>query len=207
MKKIVILDSDKSSLYGLNMFLDGIPEFNVVHASPTLDNLNIDSEDFKPDIIILDVNILKANLSCFIENINNSDIIIICYTNNLSPERIKEGFMSGIDGYISKNCFGDDLISAIKRISKKNKFVDTPVLNIIIENLFFNKENNKIAKEKSLNILSNRESEIYSYILEGNNPKEIAELLYISHKTVLNQRSRIFKKLKNIYNDELIENH
>ncbi|MEH7110106.1 LuxR C-terminal-related transcriptional regulator [Bacillus sp. JJ1764] len=48
---------------------------------------------------------------------------------------------------------------------------------------------------KDYNILTKRENEVLTLVLEGKNNREIAENLYISGHTVKNHMSRIFKKL------------
>lgn len=98
-------------------------------------------------------------------------------------------FKQGASGYLTKDSEQEILLEAIRKIAKGRKYV-TPKLAVkLAENLMGN------SSRPIHETLSNREYEIMCMTASGLQPKEIAETLRVSVKTVNTYRSRIREKL------------
>ena len=93
-----------------------------------------------------------------------------------------------VNGYLLKEFALEDLAICIEKISL-NEFWFSPKLNV---SMTTNKFDTEITK---INLLSAAERKILSFIGNNLSSKEIAELLFISEKTVEKHRSNIIKKL------------
>jgi len=97
---------------------------------------------------------------------------------------------AGASGYLTKESAPDELIKAIRKVSRGRKYVSPS----LAEKLAFELE---IDSEKPLHeTLSDREYEVMRMIASGKRVKEIAEELFLSIKTISTYRSRILEKMK-----------
>jgi DNA-binding NarL/FixJ family response regulator len=101
---------------------------------------------------------------------------------------IRELFASGANGYLLKDAPARQLFDAISYVLDGGQYLAPGISREVIEP----------AGERTgpLALLGNREFEIYSFLVEGKRPQEIARLLKISPKTVDTYRSSIVRKLE-----------
>lgn len=105
---------------------------------------------------------------------------------------------AGAAGYLTKESAPDELITAIRRVSKGRKYVSSS----LAEKLAFDLERD--TEKPFHEILSDREYQVMCMIASGKRVQEIAEELCLSVKTVSTYRSRILQKMKMKNNAELM---
>jgi DNA-binding NarL/FixJ family response regulator len=109
-------------------------------------------------------------------------------------EFLEQALSVGIDGYLLKEEASKELFSAIETIRHSGNYIST----ILVEEshrLLFKKYREKSAK-LPIETLTTREREILKLVAEGKTSKEIAELLFISPRTVEKHRYNIMQKLQ-----------
>ncbi|MDA8139494.1 MAG: response regulator transcription factor [Desulfobacteraceae bacterium] len=102
---------------------------------------------------------------------------------------------AGAAGYMNKESAPDDLIRAIRKITKGGKYVSPTLgekLAIIME-----------AEPSSHHSLSDREYEVMILIASGKTLSQVAEEMSLSIKTISTYRERILLKMKMKSNAEL----
>src|SRR5207247_822551 len=97
---------------------------------------------------------------------------------------------AGASGYLTTDSAADELVIAIREVSRKGKYITPLVAKKLIDSMDSNGD--KPEHEK----LSNRELQVLSLIVKGKKIKEIAEVLSLSPATVATYRSRILEKMK-----------
>ena len=100
---------------------------------------------------------------------------------------IKEMIDAGVSGYILKNTGKRELIEALDQLVKGDTFFGSEVTDELMKS-FKNADNNPH--------LTNREVEIIRLIENENSNKKIADMLFISERTVETHRKNIFRKTK-----------
>jgi len=95
---------------------------------------------------------------------------------------------AGAYGYLLKDCASGELINAIKTVAANKKYISNRVSELFQDNIM-------AEKQGSLPELSVREKEILQLIAEGHSSKEIADMLFLSSKTVDAHRKNIMDKL------------
>jgi DNA-binding NarL/FixJ family response regulator len=147
-----------------------------------------------PDIAILDIDMPYKNGLEVLEDIQNQSytrvIILTMYTD---AEMLRKSMSSGAAGYLVKDETTDELVSCIETIIKGKKYVasklrSSPDIQLKI------RENEAILER--LGKLTQTELKTIKLVSEKYSSKEIAELLFVSPKSVENYRSRICKKLE-----------
>lgn len=107
-------------------------------------------------------------------------------------------FRAGAAGYLTKKSAPEELVNAIRTISKGKKYVSPSLAETLIGEL-------DVTTEKSLHsALSDREFQVLCLISSGKTSGEIADELCLSIKTVSTYRARILEKLRLKNTAELI---
>ena len=101
---------------------------------------------------------------------------------------IRELFRNGADGYVLKDGPARHLIEAINYIRDGGQYLTPLLRRETIENSRDNKD--------PMALLSKREFEVFSFLVDGMRPKDIAKILEISPKTVDTYRANIMRKLE-----------
>lgn len=116
---------------------------------------------------------------------------------------VKELLQQGVDGYILKSDAHESIQLALDKITSGKRFLSDEVAELLINNI----------DEKEQSSLTPREEEIVKLIVKEYSTKQIAEILFISERTVETHRKNILKKtgcanlvalVKYAYNHKLI---
>lgn len=152
----------------------------------------------KPDIIIMDIAMRDMNGIEATRQIKkeNPDINIIALSMHSERQIVVGTFRAGASGYLLKDSTSVELVEAIRTVYSDRKYVSQKISNIVLQEISDAKMD---SEEIGVEVLTNRESEILQLISEGNSTKRIAEVLFISPKTVESHRANIMEKL-NIHN-------
>ena len=102
---------------------------------------------------------------------------------------VREALRAGVDGYLLKDGQTRHLTDAINYIRDGGVYVSPLLRGAAI----FTKHER--AAEDPLTALSPREMEVFTYLVSGLRPKDIADRLEISPKTVDTYRASLMRKL------------
>lgn len=104
---------------------------------------------------------------------------------------------AGASGYLNKECAAEQLVTAIRKVATGGKYISQP----IAEKLPFELErSDERAPHETLSV---REFEVMCAIASGKSPREIADELSLSVKTIGTYRNRILEKMKMKNNAQL----
>lgn len=147
----------------------------------------------EPDIVIMDISMPELNGLLASKEIlhNDKDAKIIILSTHLRDSYVSEALKMGVKGYVLKDSAMEDLVSAIRAVRKGQTYLSPKVTSLTVERML----KGEAFQGAPVNRLSSREQEVLQLLAEGKSNKEIAEILFISPKTVDNHRSSIMKKL------------
>jgi len=195
MKKIKIIIADDHRLIrdGIKTMLSKNERFDVIAEAENGEELLKLLNNALPDIILLDITMPGKNgIEIFTELKKvNSAYKFILLTMHEEPEYVIKAVKGGASGYLLKNLEYEELEKAIITVAEGGKYFNNRVSAILLENL-----HNKTEEEAYSEKLTDRELEILKEIVSGFTTKEIAEKLYISHRTVETHRVNIMRKLE-----------
>jgi len=189
--KILIVDDHKILRDGLKNMIEKFPTFKVVgEATNGREALNL-TQKLKPDVVIMDVAMEGLNGVEATQQIvqQSPETKVIGLSMHSNKRFILGMFKAGAYGYLLKDCDSSELIEAIKTVSQNKKHISQRISGAIVDELI-----SPTKKEESE--LSHREKEILQLIAEGKSSKEIAEILFLSSKTVDSHRKNIMDKLE-----------
>ncbi len=189
MATFIIADDHPLTLQGMKLFIEQLKH----RVLATFDN-GINAYNniiiMKPDFAILDLSMPSMNGLEVLEKVrtHNKTIKIIIYTMYNETSLFEKAVHLGVNGYILKEFAIQELETCIETLKYKNEWFSPKLSDTLVI------KDNDSFQEKLL-ILTPSERKIISLIAEEKNSKEIANLLFISEKTVENHRSNIIKKL------------
>ena len=126
---------------------------------------------------------------------------VIILTMHKRKEYLHHCLTAGAEGYLLKEDADTELYAAIKKVTEGGIFI-SPILSEELVDDFAQLCQGDLQFPSD--ILTAREREVLKLIAEGKKNKEIAQLLFISIRTVENHRANIMKKLKLKNTSELV---
>jgi DNA-binding NarL/FixJ family response regulator len=194
MIRVLIVDDHPLMRKGLVLSMTGEPDVKVVaqasNAEEALDALH--AED--PDMAIVDISLPGMSGLELIKHMLAlrpllKILVVSRHDESLYAER---AIRAGARGYVMKLEAADVMIRAIRRVMNGGIYVSDE----INERLLLGMATGRDGLVKSpLEVLSDRELEVFELTGRGYGTREIAEKLHLSVKTVESYRARIKNKL------------
>lgn len=103
-----------------------------------------------------------------------------------------QALKAGASGYVLKSVADRDLVAACRAALRDEPFLYPGAVTALIRNYLDRIRNGEEPPEQ---ILTPREEEVLKLVAEGHSSKEIAEMLFISIKTVHRHRENLLNKL------------
>ncbi len=146
------------------------------------------------DIILLDINLENENGLDVCEKIKkeNEQIKIIALTMINEFSVIRKMINNGADGYLLKNVDKEELISAIETVHSGKHYFGKSTMKLLSHNTTMKSESHTTHK---IPVLSRREKEVLTLIIDEYTTQEIADSLGIKFSTVETHRRNLSIKL------------
>ena len=200
MDKIKAMIIDEQALFraGVHQALSEQPDLEIVEADPNRNPLEL-IEATMPDVVLLGSDLASRSGIDLGRKISqyypNTRVIVLSPDPN--DEELFEVIKTAAEACISKKATADELAGTIRRASRgeypiNESLMTRPRVAKQVLNQFrgFTRTLEGIAAP-----LTKRETEILTYVAEGNSNKEIARILSISEQTIKNHVSAILRKL------------
>jgi DNA-binding NarL/FixJ family response regulator len=186
--KIVIVDDHPLVRQGLEAVLSTETDMTIVgKASNAGEAVDLICSAF-PDIVLVDLMLSGSSgldvIKTCKEKVSTCKYIVL--TSSVSQDDFQTADQIGADGYILKEAFPEELISAIRLIYRGRKFYDPLVIEFMM----------KKETSNSMQQLTSRERDVLTTLSEGLSNKEIAKKLVITEFTVKKHVSQILAKLE-----------
>jgi len=181
---------------GLRSLLDKETGIKVVGEAEDGRKAIVKAEDLHPDVVVMDIAMPGLNGLEATRQIKKHfpDMKILILTMHTNEEYVLQTLKAGASGYLVKKAAPAELIYAINAVHKGDSFLSPSISRTVIDEYI--RRSKKISEgEEGFEQLTVREREVLQLIAEGHKTREIAELLYISIKTVETHRAHIMNKL------------
>jgi DNA-binding NarL/FixJ family response regulator len=127
---------------------------------------------------------------------------VLILTMHKKKEYLHNAMTAGVDGYLLKEDAPKELLNAVEKIRQGTIYV-SPLLASDIADLYV--QGQRQGEVAVAEPLTPREVEIIKMIAEGKSSKEIAEILFLSFRTIQNHRAKIMRKLNLKKNTDLVK--
>lgn len=192
--KVFLVDDHPIVREGLAQLINKENDLTVCgEAGDVSDALQAITES-KPDIAIIDLTLEHGSGLRLIENLHYKKtgvpiLVLSMHDESVYAERCLK---AGAKGYIMKQEPSDRMLSAIRRVLDGEMYI-----SVNMEKKFLSKmiSGNKIELTSPVDVLSNRELEVYQLFGQGLKKREIADQLNLSVKTIETYVENIKKKM------------
>jgi len=143
------------------------------------------------DIILLDISMPGRNGLEILKEIKSikPHLKVLILSFHPEDQLAVRAIQAGADGYMTKSCIPDDLVTAMKQIIKGEKYITTSLASRLA--CYFEAGYETLPHEA----LSDREFEVMAMSAMGKTVKKIAVELNLSEKTISTYRSRVLNKM------------
>jgi len=189
--RVLIVDDHTIVREGIVSLLRDQPDIQVVGESGEGRDALAKVEALSPDVVVLDVALPGLNgleVACQIQR-DHSQCKVVMLTMYENEEYVRRAARYGVSGYVLKEAAGRDLVSAIQMARAGECQLKVP----------------EHAGDQDADALTPREREVLQLVAEGNTNKEIADILFVSVKTVETHRMNLMSKLKMHDRTELVK--
>ncbi|GEN83092.1 oxygen regulatory protein NreC [Sporosarcina luteola] len=161
---------------------------------------------YQPDILLMDLSMPPGESGLIAtgkikEDFPNTKIVILTMYDD--EEYLFHVLKNGASGYVLKNSPDEELLSAIRTVYDGGTYIHPSMATSLVRQ-FVKKDSGEVETDP-YKILSKREIEVLPLVAKGYGNKEIAEMLYISVKTVEAHKSKLMEKLNLKSRPELVE--
>jgi DNA-binding NarL/FixJ family response regulator len=151
------------------------------------------AEQFKPDVIVLDVSMPLLNGIEAARRIHKTSQNVKIVFLSMHPDvvYVTEAFRAGASAYVLKASAATDILTAVRSVLQGKTYLSPSIDWAVLEAHIERGQQSRQSPSK----LSSRQREVLQLVAEGRNTKEIAEILHISPRTVEFHRHRIMDAL------------
>ncbi|MFM8432781.1 MAG: response regulator transcription factor [Bacteroidota bacterium] len=195
-KRILVVDDEKMLRESICTLLD-LYGYMAAGAENGLQARQL-IDEFKPDLILCDVKMPQMDGYEFIHSLRQGSGGIgtpfIFMSAKVEKDDIRKGMNLGADDYLTKPFVKEDLLKAIStRMDRYNHLKS--VFKQVGESDGLNMKFTRDEVNDKLKRLTKTEKKVLRLVAEGKTSRQIAEVLFVSFKTIENHRANMADKL------------
>ncbi len=190
MKTALVVDDHAIVREGLIAMLRRIGFERVEEESSGYKALDLlEKNDF--DLVVLDIHMPSMDGLELLERIRekNKSLKVLVLSMYSEAHYAVRALKAGANGYLTKDTVSHELEEAVKKVAAGGKYITMSLAERLVDELSGNRET--LPHER----LTKREFQIFSLILDGKSPSDIADQLHLSVKTVSTHRAKIMEKM------------
>ena len=188
--KIVLVDDHRLFRSGLVSLINSFTGYKILFEAGNGEELSRKiSPKFKPDIILLDINmpVMDGIATAQWLRINYPEIFIIVLSMFEDAGKVLTMVKMGVKGYLLKDAEPHEFEQALQKVSQGELYYPDFVTRHLLQN--FNRNSEQVK-------LNNRELEFLKLAGTELTYKEIADQMCVSARTVDGYRDQLFEKLQ-----------
>lgn len=192
--RVLICDDHAVVRAGIRLILQNQTDFEIVGEVADGEEAIAQAGRLRPDIAILDLNMPGLNGLETIPRVLKAspDTKILVLTIHENENYYLKAIQAGVAGYVLKGVSAADLLAALRLVAQGGIAVPQGLEHRLLVDLL---EGTKSGFAEGHAPLSKREQKILQFIADGRSNKEIAEMCFLSIRSVERCRTSIMNKL------------
>ncbi len=203
--RVLLADDHAILRTGLRMILSTHDDIEVIGEAGDGRQAIGEAQRLHPDVILMDISMPECNGIEATRQVKRllPETRVLVLTMHENEEYLFQMLRAGASGYILKEAVDTELITAI-RVVATGRFYLSPSAQSMMVGDYLQRVRSGEERD-SYSALTEREREILKLVAEGHTNNQIAELLFISPKTVDTHRTHIMDKLNLHSRAELVK--
>jgi two-component system invasion response regulator UvrY len=186
----MLVDDHAVVRMGFKMLLESAADIKVIAEAENGETAIKSYMEHKPNVVVMDITMPGMGGLEAIERILAKDssahiLVLSAHEDSVHPKRVLN---AGAMGYLTKRSAAEELIKAIRMVASGKKYIEASVAQqMAIQQLS--------GSQSPVDVLSEREFEVFMSLAKGKTTNEIAENLFLSPRTVGTHLYNIKQKL------------
>jgi DNA-binding NarL/FixJ family response regulator len=204
--RILIVDDHPIVRCGYEQLLGNQSDMEVCGTAETEKEALQAAIDCNPDLAIVDISLKDSSGLELIKHFQKSHsnlklLVISAHDENVYAERVLQ---AGALGYINKQEATELLVTAVRQVINGEVFVSQQIAKRLLMRRVGKKDENTQCSGP-VDLLSDREIQVFEMIGTGNSSKQIAAKLHLSVKTIERYKENIKRNLMIKNSTELVQ--
>ena len=188
--KVLLVDDHAVVRMGFKMLLETDTSISVIAEAENGEQGIVQYLAHQPDVVVMDITMpgmggMEAIERILLKDSHAKILVLSAHEDTIHPKRV---LSIGAMGYLTKRSAAEELIRAIHTVFSGKKYVEASVAQQIA-----------IAQvsgtQSPVDVLSAREFEVFMALAHGKTTQEIADVLFLSPRTVGTHLYNIKQKL------------
>lgn len=188
--RLLLVEDQTILRKGLMRLLETYESLSVVAEAGSVSEAIATVKDFEFDVVLLDMKLPDGKgleiMPVLSEHRPDAKVIVLSTYDEFPL--VEHAINLGVKGYMPKNTDVDQLIAGIESVAKGGTSLHPDILSQLMQGM-------AQQKEDDADRLTERELKIVKGLAEGETTAEIAEVLYVSERTVRRYLDTIYAKL------------
>jgi len=195
--KVLLVDDHSVVRMGFKMLIESEKDMEIIAEADSGENGIKAYKEHTPDVTVMDITMpgiggLEAIDRILAHDKNAKILVLSAHEDSVHPKR---ALNAGALGYLTKRSAAEELIKAIRTVSKGTKYLESTIAQqMAITQL--SGENNPVE------VLSDREFEVFMALAKGGVPMKLQKLFVLAQErlgptfTILNKSSMLAIQLR-----------
>ncbi len=195
--RVLIADDHDIVRFGIVSVLKSSPEIEIVGELTNGEDALDAYKALKPDVCLFDISLtgMTGIETAVLIRAMDPTAKILILTMHQNEEYLNQALKAGASGYILKQSSIKELVGAISEVAQGRTVFSEPIAKMMADQYVRHAISGSESTTLEAIRLTRREKEIIKLIVDGKTSTEIAEILFISPRTVEAHRANLMQKL------------
>ncbi len=192
--RVIIVDDHPIFRMGMAELLNQEEDFVVCGLAEDIAGARQVIQDDRPDLAIIDITLAGDNGLDLVKELTSQKSSLLILVLSMHDEQVwaERAIRAGARGYIMKKEASDNVIIALRNIRAGKIHVSASIMDRLLDRLQMQSDG---PATPTVDMLTDRELEVFRLIGAGLSTREIAEQMKLGVKTIGTYRDRIKQKL------------
>lgn len=190
--RIFLVDDHEIVRRGVADLLEDEPDLEIVGEAATVAEALARIPSLSVNVAVLDVRMPDGNGVELCRDLRSQlpELRCLILTSYSDDEALLNAIMAGASGFVLKQVLGNDLITAVRKVSAGQSLLDAKTTAALMKRIRQGKD-----PGGALAGLTDQERAVFELVGEGLTNRQIAARLFLAEKTVKNYVSHLLAKL------------
>ncbi|MGN8048791.1 response regulator [Curtobacterium sp. 22159] len=199
MTRVMVVDDQQMFRMGLRAILQAQDDLEVVGEAANGADAVVEAVRLQPDVVLMDVRMPEMDGIEATRRITaapaDRPVRVVMLTTFDIDDYVFDALRAGASGFLLKDASADELVQAVRTVAEGDSLLAPRVTRHLVE-AFVATPTPAAPRTRVLDVLTDRERDVFLLVARGRSNGEIAGDLFIAEQTVKTHVGRILAKLQ-----------